>query len=926
MKDKFFFFGNYEAQRQKVGTNAKDTLPTTFATETCLGNQPDSQGGTGCDLSEYLTQQGSQVQIYDNSVPGVSTPYANNIIPRAKLSGAASAPAIALLKILEPYTKGIHPGGPGDDDGLDNNYSASGTGLFNSNQYTERGDYTLNERMHVFERFSRFWDTLSGTVMFGTAGGSGFGINNYGGNSNGANDSLATGMDIAINPKLLTDFRLGYYRYNVIDTKYDQGTEFANTLGIPGINTGSSFTSGSPGFQVDGLPSGTTNNPVFGNANWYYGAGLGINRCNCPLTEREDQFQIVNNWTKVLGNHTVKIGADLRYGRNLRVPSDTDRAGLIEFGSGPTSDPANKTAAGGLGFATYMLGEASKFGRYYSTSTNAKEFQKRTFFYGQDTWRATRKLTLNLGLRWEIYFPETVNAAQNGALLNINDGYLHVAGVGGTGSNLGWEIKKSKQFAPRIGAAYQLNEKTVIRAGYGRSFDTGVFGSIFGHTVTQNLPVLGNQQIVAATATSSVFTLDKGPTAPTILSVPANGLLPNPGSAVSSRARNNPLTFPTIDAWNLAVQRAITPTMTLTVAYVGNKGTHTLGDGDGNTTNPNEAAINLPGNFSVNGQALHYDPSVPTAGTGIAANGGTDVQNLLQRYYGGSLAACRDANYTTPTEQDVLPGMCGWSSSVNFQGDDQNTEFDALQVTLAQQYKNGLAITANYQWDAAFDEQTGFYTWDHKSTHGRDSNTRDQQLTAYGSYDLPFGKGKQYYPSANRVADLLIGGYQLSGVLSWSGGLPYTLSYGESSNNIPGSAPNYPSAVSGRHMKTSLSGFNASAKHRVFYAQQIPGKLTDPAAVAAGTGIFVNPGLDTIGNVGRNTYFGPGFFNTDLAISKSFSIWENVATKFRMDAFNAFNHINPGNPGGGIESEGDITGMALPVSQRQLEFSLRVQF
>ena len=945
-KDKAFFFFNYEAQRQKVGTNAKDTLPTTFATETCLGNQADSQGGTGCDLSEYLTQQGAQAKIYDNS-GGAPVAYTNNIIPRSKLTGAASAPALALLKILEPYTKGIHPGGAGSDDGLDNNYSASGTGLFNSNQWTERADYTINQKMHAFERFSRFWDTLSGTVMFGQAGGSGFGINNYGGNSKGANDSLATGMDIAINPKLLTDFRLGYYRYNVIDTKYDQGVEFANTLGIPGINTGSNFTSGSPGFQIDGLPTGTTNNPVFGNANWMYGAGLGINRCNCPLTEREDQFQIVNNWTKVIGNHTVKVGVDLRYGRNLRVPSDTDRAGLIEFGSGPTSNQS-ANVHGGLGFATFMLGEATKFGRYYSTSTNAKEFQKRTFFYGQDSWRATRKLNLNLGLRWELYFPETVNAAGNGALLNIQDGYLHVAGVGGTGSNLGWGIKKGKQFAPRIGAAYQLNDRTVIRAGYGRSFDTGVFGSIFGHTVTQNLPVLGNQQLTSATATSYVFPLagpstlptagpTGGPTAPTILATPANGLIPNPGSSVSSRARNNPLTFPTIDAWNLAVQRAITPTMTLTVAYVGNKGTHTLGDGDGNTTNPNEAAINLPGNFSVNGQTLHYDPSVSTSGTGIAANGGTDVQNLLQRYYGLGLPACRDANYTTPTEQDVTAGMCGWTSGVNYQGDDQNTEFDALQVTLAQQLAKGLAITGNYQWDAAFDEQTGYYTWSHKVTHGRDSNTRTQQLTAYGSYDLPFGKGKQFGAGANRLTDELIGGYQLSGVLSWSGGLPFTESYGETSTNVPGSAPNYVSLVSGRHMKTNLTGFNAGTKSRTFYSQQIPcahtgcsagasGNITNPIDVAAGTGVFVNPGLDTIGNAGRNTMFGPKFFNTDLAISKSFSIWENVSTKFRMDAFNAFNHINPGNPGGGVESTGSITGMALPVSQRQVEFSLRVQF
>ena len=83
----------------------------------------------------------------------------------------------------------------------------------------------------------------------------------------------------------------------------------------------------------------------------------------------------------------------------------------------------------------------------------------------------------------------------NGSLLDLNDGYLHVAGIGQVPSDLGWSIDKKKQFAPRIGVTYQFDDKTVIRAGYGRSFDTGVFGSIFGHTVTQNLPVLANQQI-----------------------------------------------------------------------------------------------------------------------------------------------------------------------------------------------------------------------------------------------------------------------------------------------------------------------------------------------------------------------------------------------------------------------------------------------
>ncbi len=498
LKNKFFFFANYEAQRQKVGTAANDTLPTNLLTETALGKKagPGFDGNNtvaGADFSEYEKALGAQGIVYNNSGP-TPVPYPDNVIPAAQLSPQA----LNLLTILEPYTTGIAWTGTGIG-GLDTNYNGSGTGLFNSDQWTVRGDYTLNDKTHAFARFSRFTDTLSGAVMFGDAGGPGFGISNYGGNSTGANDSLASGMDIALNPKLLTDFRLGYYRYNVIDTKYDQNTEFANTLKIPGINLGTTFTSGSPGFIINYVNGGQANAASGGTKGWVYGAGLGINRCNCPLTEREDQFQIVNNWTKVLGNHTVKVGVDLRYGRNLRVPSDNDRAGVLHFGPGPTSGPGT---IGGIGIASFLLGDVSEltigatpaFNRYVSVSTNAKEFQKRTFFYGQDTWRFTRDLTLNLGLRYELYFPETVNGPGNGSLLNLNDGYLHVAGIGGIGSNMGWGISYAKMFDPRIGIAYQLNPKTVIRAGYGRSFDTGVFGSIFGHTVTQNLPVLANQQ------------------------------------------------------------------------------------------------------------------------------------------------------------------------------------------------------------------------------------------------------------------------------------------------------------------------------------------------------------------------------------------------------------------------------------------------
>jgi hypothetical protein len=929
IRDKFFFFGNYEGQRQKVGTSASDTLPSALLVSSCL-----DPASSGCDFSQYAANlPAGQGIIYDTTKPYTGTdgkthymPYPGNILPRSVLSKQA----LALFSLLQPFTAQINGGGEG---GLDGNFHDSGTGLFNSDSFAVRLDGTLSQKQNAFVRFSRFTDTLAGTVALGTAGGPGFGIGGYGGNSKGANDSTAVGTDYVFSPTLVTDLRLGYYRYNVIDSKFDQGTPFATQLGIPGINTADPITSGSPGFFIATLAGGSTQ-PL-------YGAGLNIDRCNCPLTEREDQYQIVNNWTKTIGNHAVKVGADLRYGRNLRVPSDNDRAGLLNFGAGPTSDPANSAAQGGNGFATFLLGDVTSFNRYVSTSTNAKEFQKRMFFYAQDTWRATSKLTLNLGVRWELYFPETVNGKENGALMNLNDGYLHVAGVGGIGSNMNWDITKHKQFEPRIGLAYQLNPKTVVRTGFGRSFDTGVFGSIFGHTVTQNLPVLANQSITNTTATGQAFCLGApadnpgclpgndaasqptdtgGPLAYTPPAVPPNGLLPNPGYAVTTKARQNPLTFPTLDAWNLSFQRALTPSLSLTIAYVGNKGTHTLSAGDGNSTNPNEAAIVLPGAYSVNGQTLHYDPAV--SGNDISATGGVSNQNLLERYYGGSLPACRDANYATPNLPYITAGMCGWNQSIQYDGDDQNTSYNAMQVTLTQGQWKGLNFTANYAWQSSFNHASGYSTWSKQVGYGRDDNVRANVVNGYGSYQLPFGRGKMFVPGANRVTELLIGGYQLSGTVNISSGLPFTLTI-NCGNDLPGSLSGngecFPNAAKGTRLQTHLTDFDPTTQKRVFYTAQTnaAGDLNAP---------FSDPGLDNVGNVGRNTYYGPMFYNTDLSLLKKFEIHESVQAQFRFDAYNAVNHINPANPGGNITSDGTIGGEAPGPGPRQLEFSFRVQF
>ncbi len=429
----------------------------------------------------------------------VYSQYPGNVIPAAQISPEW----LNFIKLMQPYSDASIGPVAGTTTGTLNNYVGNGSGPFNNNQWDERVDYTFSDKIHLFERFSRFTSSLDGPQMFGALGGPGLGFNNYGGISKGANDSLAAGVDISLSATLLTDFRIGYYRYNIADSKNDQDVAGAANLGFVGLNINDPVTGGLPDFNFTLLGNG---------GNQSIGDGLNVSRCNCPLKEREDQFQLVNNWTKIIKTHSIKIGADLRYARNLRVPSDTNRTGQLNFNGGPTSNP-NAGTAGGVGFADFALGRVNQMQRYVSTSTNAKEFQKRDFFYVQDTWRATPNLTLNLGLRYEFYFPESVNGKGNGALMDLNTGYIAVAGYGNVPSNMGWN-KSQFPLNPRVGIAYQFDPKTVIRGGYGRSFDIGVFGSMYGHVVTQNIPVLANQSVNAPSGNARNYAFCLGPNEP----------------------------------------------------------------------------------------------------------------------------------------------------------------------------------------------------------------------------------------------------------------------------------------------------------------------------------------------------------------------------------------------------------------------------
>src|SRR6266851_3476985 len=431
IKNKLFFFGDYQGTKQQQGITNQYTTPTAKVLSTCGFGKPGN-----CDLSEYLAAGGPvNGQIFDpltgNRETGTGrTPFANNQIPNTRISPQATA----MLALFPAPTAG----------GVTNNLVTTGAGPFDQKSFDVRMDYSAPRNYQVFGRFSLDYFSLSGKGGLGALGGLGFGPGGLNGSSNVHNYSLATGVTKPIGGKLLTDFRFGWFKYNPKTGYSDSSSSPMDAFGIPGLNSGPGIP-GPP--ETGGLSSffleGTGGFSAFGD-------GLSVGRCNCPLTESEQQVQFANNWTRTQGNHTIKVGADIRDAFNLRVPGN--RTGQLHFDSGATSD----AGSGGLSLATFLLGDVTRFERFVSTSTSAAERQKRWFFYGQDSWRVSPKFTLTGGLRWELYFPESVNGKGNGGFANLEEGVIRVAGFGGIG--LDGNIKNTRAaFAPRLSVAYQFD-------------------------------------------------------------------------------------------------------------------------------------------------------------------------------------------------------------------------------------------------------------------------------------------------------------------------------------------------------------------------------------------------------------------------------------------------------------------------------------
>ncbi|HEV2273283.1 MAG TPA: TonB-dependent receptor [Acidobacteriaceae bacterium] len=870
LRNKLFFFTDYQGTRQKVGNSFKLTVPTALVHSTCAG------GSGNCDLSEYL--QGGQGQVYDPATGAVNkdgaatgvgrVPFANNQIPNSRLS----APAVNVLKLLPA------PSLPG----VQNNYVASGFGVYNFNQFDTRIDDQITSSVHIFGRYGYLGSQQSSPAALGVLGGNGFGVGGWAGSETGGNHSLAVGADVAVKPQLLTDLRFSYFRYAFVEAKYDGTTPLMTSLGMPGLNTGAQGSGGAAQLEI-GDASGK-----IGELSYLGSGNHGANHCNCPLDMTEQEYAFINNWTRDIGHHSVKFGAEIRHLQELRIPSDVNRTGELQFANERTST-ASGANPGGLGIASFFLGDVSSFQRYVSSSTNAQEHQYRTFFYVQDNWRLTPKLTLNLGGRWEIYFPEAVNGKGNGGFYDLNTNTIRVAGYGNIGMNL--NIQNNFTFlAPRVGFAYQLTPKSVLRAGYGRAFDPGFFGDIFGQLVTQTIPVLENQGLsqldgnvydAARNADGSIFNIATGPSAPVQkFPVPASGQFTLP-AGIDPTSRPDRMRIPYVDGWNVTFQQQLDPTMSFSLAYVGNKSTHSI---------PNSTW------------------------------GGINWNDWTVAGFAEGVSQCKRSVFYAKW------GYCG-PGYIGYYANEANAHYNSLQATFEKRFSKGFQLNSSYVFSSAVGVANGgYFQIDPHANWGHFDFNRTNDFKVFGNYALPFGRDKQFGANMPAWADAIVNNIALNGTLNWASGLPYTPSYAECGSDRD-NGPCRPDLIGS--FQQGAGSLN-TVTHTVTYYTPVAPLLTNGQV----SGAFRRPQVEHFGNLPYNGLWGPGLFTTDLSLSKEFALLESVRLNLQVQAQNAFNHANLSAPSNrcldcsGAAGAGQITDIlgGTFASMRQLQFAAKFSF
>jgi hypothetical protein len=864
-KNKLFFFADY----LKVFDHEANT--NTISIPTMAFRSGDLSSSTTPIYNPFIGNSDGtgRKQLVATSAPRMGTVQGPNGVTDQRdaynpaCTNAAGCPNIIPLSLIDPISAKLMALLPSPTAaGNTNNYFALLPFHKDTDFVDGKVDANITDKDRLSARFSYQRPSVFQAPIFGLAGGPAQG--NFEGT--GLQNTYSTGLNYNrfFSNTLVAEFRVGAGWYHNEAHNSDFGTNSSTTLGIPGVNLDKTITSGIVGITING---GTLSNPLIG-----FSASL-------PWIRSETNIDFANTWTKILGNHTVKFGVDLRRIRDALLQEQTfSPRGLYTFNDGQTArnctagdvspgcpDPA-KFPNGGASktsftnnFASFLLDVPGQAGRDLATffpNYRATQF----FAFVQDKWLVTPKFSADIGVRWEFYPPATPVAKGGFSNYNPANNTLNVSGYGSIPNDLGIETHY-KYFAPRIGLAYRWKESTVFRAGFGISYTP-----FPDNSYAYNFPVRANNAFNPAVASFGPAVLPSGQTAtfengfPNIIlpTVPSNGIITNPTAASNYFVVNPNFKNPYVESWNAAIQRSLPWRFVLDVAYVGNHSVDTVVNYNLNAA----TVIGLTAQTANNGRP-EFLPFGRTAAT-----------NLL---------------------------FAGYSSS-----------YHALQVKFDRRFTSGFATTTAYTFGKGMGFQTGddgglsFYI-NQRRDYARNDFDRTHTFVQSVVYDLPFGKGKRLVSSG--VGAAILGGWRVSSFLTLMTGLPLYFT-------APGSSLLAPDNT------------------------QTP-DLVAPVHVLHGVGIgspwfsassFAAPAARTFGNVGRNFLSGPGFFNLDAALSKSIRFTERCNLDLRLEAFGATNTPqfffapNGGTAAGTTLGSASFGNVTSATGGRQLQLGAKFNF
>jgi hypothetical protein len=931
-RNKVFFFGDYESLRRRQGTVQTGSVPTVAERASGYTDFSDlitGQSGTSTDVLGRTFPKGT---IFDpattrcvacgSSPTYVRDPFPGNIIPANRLD----LNAIALLNLYPAPNNGS----------LFSNYTNSPVLKEDRQSFDTRLDVAFSQKDQMFYRFSLADDPqLIPSIFGGVADGGGF----FQGNQTALSQQSALVWTHTFSPTTVNVARAGlnYLHTTRNIPESNNLSDLPGTFGILGIPQ-QHENGGLPAFGINGLQT------------------LGGNSF-LPSDEVSSTIQVNDDFTKIYGKHTFKMGFEYQHVKfsTLQPPwsrgqfnFDGTYTDVPNVGGGNTGRAQfllTPTTATGPGTIDYVGGPNNVFASNISLSDNGKNYFGSYF---QDDWKVSPKLTLNLGLRWDFFglvydhfgkqanfvpggppsgtalylIPPSAGAFQLSPSFNtlLAADRIGLAITNQYGKGLG--TSQTTNFAPRFGFAYQLTPRLVVRGGAGM-FYNGFENRGYSPNLGENYPFQFsfnfsqqndatpiNQFAGCPTATPVTPSGGGGPTLETGFScTPLNPLVVN-ASGLQLRGIQFDYQTPYSIGSNLTIQYQLTQSMSVQAAYVGTFGRH-LEVFPGS----NRPTQLLPPNTTLTGSIVNAGkPGGPLP----AAQGGLQWPDFGQ-----------NASYATTEGSSYYHG---------------------LQTSIDKKFRNGLSFLFAYTYSKvrsdALDLLNGFSGNGYRAPYVPGVGIHaDYGLANFdirnvvhfsGSYELPFGKGKSLMGDASGAKNAMVGGWALVWATTLQGGQPFKI---DCPSATAAGSNCYAFVLPGQNPRTSLhktADGNVGMLNAAAFAQ--PCEVGSPGTP---TGCVNIPGAGALGGGQPSQIEGPGFHRLDLSLFKNFQLTERARLEFRSEFFNILNHPNFNYPGFGgngvvaVPGSSNFTTSTFgeigstrdnPYDSREIQFALKLYF